>query len=137
MKRMISVYIILDLLCAGIGMGVPFFNILLGFFVGWYSVSKIISKKAGENPLAKLLKISVFTSLFTFMLMIIIWSLALVGLINSSIDIANYGVPMILYDPLASLIGWIVLMVLISPFLQLLTTVFAGNIALIFRNRKK
>ncbi len=31
---------------------------------------------------------------------------------------------MILYDPKASVIGWLVLMIFIAPFLQLLATVF-------------
>jgi hypothetical protein len=43
-------------------------------------------------------------------------------------DIANFGIPMILYEPLASFIGWIVLMVLISPLLQVLTTVFGASV---------
>ena len=38
---------------------------------------------------------------------------------------------MILYEPLASFIGWQVLMVLISPFLQLLTTLFGSYLAIL------
>jgi hypothetical protein len=36
-----------------------------------------------------------------------------------------------------SLIGWLVLMIAISPFLQLLTTVFAGHLTLLSLYRKK
>ena len=36
------------------------------------------------------------------------------------------GIPLILYDPRWSFIGWMVLMIIISPFLQLLTIIFAS-----------
>ncbi len=42
----------------------------------------------------------------------------------------NTGIPMVLYGPKASFYGWIVLMVLISPFLQLLAVVFSSFLAL-------
>jgi len=40
--------------------------------------------------------------------------------------------PLLLFEPLTSFIGWIVLMVLISPFLQLLMTVFGSAARLAF-----
>jgi hypothetical protein len=40
---------------------------------------------------------------------------------------------MILYDPKASFIGWLVPMIFISPFLQLLTTVFGSYMTLLIR----
>jgi hypothetical protein len=46
-------------------------------------------------------------------------------------DFADFGIPMILYDPRVSFVGWLVLMIVISPFLQLLTTVFASHCALL------
>jgi hypothetical protein len=35
-----------------------------------------------------------------------------------------------LYEPEASFIGWMLLMIIISPFLQLITSVFSGYLAL-------
>jgi hypothetical protein len=45
----------------------------------------------------------------------------------------NFGIPMILYDPRASFIGWMVLMIIISPVLQILTTVFSSTVRLVWR----
>ena len=41
------------------------------------------------------------------------------------------GHPFILYDPKISFIGWLVLMMFISPFLQLLTTIFGSYLTLL------
>jgi hypothetical protein len=38
---------------------------------------------------------------------------------------------MILYEPRASFIGWLVLMILISPVLQMLTTLFGSYLTLL------
>jgi hypothetical protein len=40
-KKAFLIYIIIDVLCVGIGMGVPFFSIILGFPVGWYLAKRI------------------------------------------------------------------------------------------------
>jgi hypothetical protein len=52
-------------------------------------------------------------------------------------DIAHFGIPFLLYEPRASLVGWLFLMIVISPFLQMLTTVFAGNLTLLILYRKR
>jgi len=62
--------------------------------------------------------------------MIIIWGPISTMLLDPNANIANFGIPMILYDPKMSFIGWIILMVFISPFLQLITTVFTSNVTL-------
>ena len=46
-------------------------------------------------------------------------------------DFANFGIPMILYDPKISFVGWLILMIFISPFLQLLTTLFSSHLTLL------
>ena len=46
-------------------------------------------------------------------------------------DLANFGIPLILFDPQASFIGWLVLMIAISPFLQLLATLFGSHLTLL------
>jgi hypothetical protein len=63
--------------------------------------------------------------------MIIIWGPTVSILFEPGRDLANTGVPMILYEPMPSFIGWIVLMILISPVLQLLTTLFGSHLALL------
>ena len=45
-------------------------------------------------------------------------------LFDPSSDFENFRHPFILYDPKISFIGWLILMIIISPFLQLLATVY-------------
>jgi hypothetical protein len=73
---------------------------------------------------------SLLAALFTFALMLIIWGKMLPMLFNPGTDFGNFGHPFILYEPKASFIAWLALMVLISPFLQLLAAIFASFVAL-------
>jgi len=116
----------------GAGMGVPIFCILLGFPLGWYIVKRI--SQAEENPhlmYRRIFKLSLWASAFTFLLMIIIWGRMIPMLFNPLSNFKNFGHPFILFDPKISFIGWLILMIFISPFLQLLATIFAAFIALI------
>ncbi|MGZ7209628.1 MAG: hypothetical protein ACXVHV_07105 [Methanobacterium sp.] len=124
-------YILLDTLFVGLGMGVPFFCILFGFPVGWYLSKRLtLSKRSSNQILSKILKYGLFTGMVTFILMIIIWIPFSSMLLDPNANFRNFGIPMILYDPRMSFIGWMILMVIISPFLQLLTTIFASNVTL-------
>lgn len=130
-KIAIAVYIILDVIFVGIGMGIPILCILLGFPVGWYLAKQLNLSNGGLNhSLKDILKYSFLTSFLTFILMVLIWGPISTMLMNPATDFANFGIPMILYDPKISFIGWIILMVFISPFLQLLNTIFAANVNL-------
>ncbi|MGZ7120279.1 MAG: hypothetical protein ACXVH2_11275 [Methanobacterium sp.] len=124
-------YILLDTLFVGLGMGVQFFCILFGFPVGWYLSKRLtLSKRSSNQILSKILKYGLFTGMVTFILMIIIWIPFSSMLLDPNANFRNFGIPMILYDPRMSFIGWMILMVIISPFLQLLTTIFASNVTL-------
>lgn len=113
------------------GMGVPIFPILFGFFVGWFIV-KYITARTSSVPqvLRKVFWYALITSSVTLFWMVIIWGPTMRLLYDPGRDIANFGIPMILYEHVASFIGWIVLMILISPFLQLLTTIFSAFLAM-------
>lgn len=131
------IYIILDTLLVGIGMGVPIFPILLGFPVGWYITRRLtLSERNLRDLLSDILKYSLYTSLITFLWMVIIWGSVATMLMNPHADFANFGIPMILFDPKISFIGWISLMIFISPFLQLVTTIFTAQVSL-WRQSKK
>lgn len=129
--RNISLYLILDIICVGIGMGVPIFCILLGFPLGWGIVNEFIgSEKTLKEASRQILKWSFLASFFTFLQMLVIWGRIIPEFFNSSFDYKNFGHPFILYDPKISLIGWLILMIIISPFLQLLATIFTSFIFL-------
>ncbi len=114
------------------GMGVPIFCILFGFLVGWYIVRRVTLQE--ENPkdiLKKSFKYAVITALFTFVVMAILWGPTIKLFFTPGYDFKNFGIPLILYDPKISFIGWLVLMIFISPFLQLLSTIFGVYLTLL------
>jgi hypothetical protein len=130
-KVVIVVFIFLDLFCIGLGMGVPFFPIFLGFFIGWYGTKRtLITQPSIKKGMTGILKISSLTTFFTFLVMCCIWGPIFPKIFDPSYDFNNFGIPFILYDAKASFIGWIILMIVISPFLQLLTTIFSSFITL-------
>lgn len=132
LKTAFFIYIILDMLCVGLGMGVPFFSILLGFPVGWYLAKRIYSPDLDLRVfLTGIFKYATISSGFTFLMMFVIWGMMIPMLWDPNADFVNFGIPMILYDPKASFVGWLLLMIVVSPFLQFLTTVFAANLTLI------
>jgi hypothetical protein len=126
------IFVLLDLICVGMGMGVPFFCILLGFPVGWYIVRYITSTGAQlEQVFRKVFMYSLITTAFTLLAMLLLWTPFAAAIFDPTRDLAQTGIPMILYEPRASFIGWVILMILISPFLQLLTTLFGAYLALL------
>jgi hypothetical protein len=136
-KTGVILYILIDIICMGMGMGVPIFCILSGFLSGWYITQRVsVSTEPLYQKYYQIFKYSLMTVIFTFILMLVVWGRTIPMIFNPSSDFQNFGHPFILYDPKMSFIGWSILMILISPFLQLLTTIFAAFITLI-RNEKK
>jgi hypothetical protein len=129
----ITIFLFLEFLSIAMGMGVPFFTILFGFLVGLL-IPRIIRPDTGLSPqyLASMLRAALISSTVTSMIMALIWLPTLKWLFDSSRDLSNFGIPMILYSPRASFIGWIILMVLISPFLQFLMTLFGSITWIVF-----
>jgi hypothetical protein len=68
----------------------------------------------------------------TFAIMAVIWLPQLRKLAEPGFDAEEYGIPMILYTSTASFIAWIVLVVVISPFLQLMASVFSAYAVSLF-----
>jgi hypothetical protein len=131
-KIAFTIFVIADLVCIAMGMGVPIFCIGLGFFLGWYIARRVtISTAKVKDVLQTVLLHAIATSAFTFVVMSIIWGPTISWLFDPHADFANFGIPMILYDPKISFIGWVVLMIVISPFLQLLTTLFSSYLTLL------
>ncbi|MBC8448919.1 MAG: hypothetical protein H8D78_14330 [Chloroflexi bacterium] len=131
-KIAFAIFVIVDLVCVGLGMGVPLACILFGFFVGWYIAKRATITTANvKDVLWRVLVQAVITSGFTFVVMSAIWGSTIPMLFDPSADFQNFGHPFILYDPKISFIGWLVLMIIISPFLQLLTTIFSSYLTLL------
>jgi hypothetical protein len=133
-----AVYIVVDVICVGMGMGVPIFCIGLGFLVGWYIAARAMRSTSNlGDALGRIFVQAVLTSAVTFVLMAVLWGSVAPMLFDPAADFVNFGIPMILYDPKASFIGWLVLMIFISPFLQLLTTLFSSYLTLLVSVRRR
>ena len=115
-------FIIFDAVLAGIGMGVPILNILAAFIIGWYFPAAPGAKGIGR--LRAGLHLSAAAALVTALIMFVIWSPEIAKAMDPAFDYANYGIPLILYTPTASYIGWMVLMIIIAPILQMLASLF-------------
>jgi hypothetical protein len=125
------IYLLLDALCIGMGMGVPIFCILLGFIAGWFLVGYLTREtQSPSNLMQKVFRNAALMAGCTFLGMLLLWGPAISWLFDPSRDLANFGIPMILFEPEASFIGWLLLMIIISPFLQLLTSLFGAYLAL-------
>jgi hypothetical protein len=127
-----AMLIAINLVCIMLGMGVPFFPILFGFPLGWYLAKRATASGASVPVLLRRVFIhALIIPAVTFVVMLAIWGRTATLLSDPATDFEYFGVPMILYDPRLSFIGWLVLMIVISPFLQLLTTVFSAYLTLL------
>lgn len=126
------VFVLLDVICVGMGMGVPIFCIAVGFPVGWYIAARALRSTSNLGTVLKrTVAQATLTSAVTFAMMALIWGNTARLLGDPAADFVNFGIPMILYEPKISFVGWLVLMIFISPFLQLLTTMFSAHLTLL------
>ncbi len=128
----LGIFAVLDTICIGMGMGVPIFCILFGVLVGWCIVKNVTATTTHVREVfRRVLLYAAVTATVTLLGMAALWGPTIPMLFDPGKDLANTGVPLILYEPRASYIGWIVLMIVISPALQLLTTLFGSHLALL------
>ncbi|MCX5768979.1 MAG: hypothetical protein NTZ09_01705 [Candidatus Hydrogenedentes bacterium] len=133
--RGLVLFALLDAACAGLGMGVPLLCIGLGLLVGWRAARRLEpAGSAMPQMLRRLLVTGALTSAFTFLMMLVIWGPCLAKLWENDAELANFGMPMLLFEPRPSFIAWLALMVLISPFLQFLMTLFGSCVTLAWRS---
>jgi hypothetical protein len=127
---LIIILLVLNVMLIGLGMGIPILNIIFALPLG-YQLSK---GKTGEvrSRLKEMYKMGLIFSLSSIVVLIVIWLPQIKWLIDPSLNIANFGHPFWLYDPLISFIGWIILMVLVAPLLQLLSYIFGGVLAILY-----
>jgi hypothetical protein len=131
-----------NVFAVGLGMGVPFFAILLGFPVGWWLVRRFqrAAGPAGLDPATGLRQLLVWGAGLagvTLLLALVIWSPQIPNALDSAFDTTSFGIPLILYTPHASMIGWLVLMIVVSPVLQWMAVLTGGALALVTKPRAK
>ena len=130
-------FALLDVACVEFGMGAPLLCIVLGCAVGWWVARRL---KPADVPVGRLIRrilaVSAATSLFTLLMMLAIWGPCLAKLWESDAELANFGMPMLLFEPRPSFIAWLALMVVISPFLQFLMTLLGSCVTLAWRSNE-
>ncbi len=131
------IYVFLDAVATGAGMGVPFFCIILGFPTGWFLTKRYLML-SGEikQVLKKTLRDSLIASGITLAGMAALWLSAAGKYFHTGADTRSFGIPMILYEPAASFAGWLALMIIVSPILQLLAGVFSSYLTLLRWTKK-
>lgn len=128
---LLIIYTVICIVLSGIGMGVPILNILSGFLIGWFAALR--AERLYEDMrqrMSRAFLYSIVCAAITMGVMLAIWARTIPLLFDPAADLADFGHPMILFDPKLSFAGWLVLMMIISPFLQLLTSVFSAYLAI-------
>jgi hypothetical protein len=104
-RWVLAIFAFLDIICVGLGMGLPIFCILFGLPVGWYMARRVATRPFDTRQmLSKILLGAALTSAFTFVGMAALWGRCIVMLFDPAADLVNFGIPQILYEPVASFI---------------------------------
>lgn len=132
---------LLDVFLIGIGMGVPFFAILLGFGVGWWLARRpapltVVPDDPVRVRARSLLGSGGALAALSFFVLLAVWGPTLGNAFDPDFDAAGWGIPLILYTSQASTIAWYSLMLVISPLLQLMAVLTGGVVALSLRARR-
>ncbi len=129
-KAAVALFVVLDVLTIGpMGMGVPFFTILLGFPVGWFAARRRRALPVRE-AMRGCYSVALSTSGLSMAVLAALWLPWLPAAWGTEGELIQTGIPMILYGPRASFIGWIALMVVVSPVLEVLTTLASSYVTL-------
>lgn len=129
-------YVMLDLLMAVAGMGVPVFCILLGLPVGAMGARRAEYFLREIGPaMQRVVRYALVSSGITMFVMLGVWG-RLIPACFGDVGQACYGIPLILFDPKASLVGWLVLMIIIAPFIQFVVTLASAYLTFQIRLRK-
>ena len=84
----LAIFGLVDIICMGLGMGVPIFCILLGLPVGWYIARRITLRPFdARRTLSKMLLGAALTSAFTFVGMALLWGRFVAMLFAPSADL--------------------------------------------------
>lgn len=127
---------LLDMLAIGLGMGVPILAVLFGLPLGWYFGGLSVAGRDGRVPLppSKVSSLPLMTlrrpvgqsagvALMTTLVLAVIWLPQLPGVLDTALSARDWGIPLVLFGSQASKIGWMVLMLVISPLLQFMAAV--------------
>lgn len=129
-------YAVMDLLLAGLGFGTPVFCIVFGFGVGWFAALRAeFFVPDLRGAMMRALRYAFLTSGVTMVLMATIWGKHVPHVLNPRVNPGAMGLPLNLYDSRLSLVGWLMLMVITGPAVQVLMTALGSYITFLVRLR--
>lgn len=136
----VALFLAAEVITIVLGMGVPIFTIMLGFPVGWLAARRRLAR--GRDPrvaMRRVLWAAAGAGLVTFAFMAVIWGPLVPLAWGPTVDVVrNTGfgnIPLILYEPRASFIAWLVLMLVISPDLQFMCALTAAYVTIAVSDR--
>ena len=130
-RRLIPPMVIglLDVFAIGFGMGVPVFAILLGFPVGWWLARQRAAEGVSHSSMRAALVWAGLLAGVSAVVLAIIWGPQVPNAFDPAFDAKEFGIPLILYTSRASTIGWLLLMMVISPLLQAMAVLTGAVVA--------
>lgn len=123
-----------DVLAVGFGMGVPIFAIAWGVPVGWWAArSAGLFQRREPARFRKAFLGSAAIAGLTFAMMVVIWGPQVSKLFDPAFNAEDWGIPLVLYTSTASFVGWLALMIVISPVLQLMSSLCTAYVIAMLR----
>lgn len=120
---------LVDVFAIGLGMGVPVFAIVLGAPVGWWFARRQCVEAPLRETARALALAGAALATVSFVALAVVWGPSLHLAFGPDVSASEYGIPLIFYGERASMIGWFVLMLVVSPLAQFMTVVAAGVVA--------
>lgn len=132
---------LLDVFAIGLGMGVPLLAVPYGACVGWWLVRRGSDMLPGAVPapagpsvpraaIRALLANAAALAVVSVLVLLVVWGPSIPSAFDPDFDTAGFGIPFLLYTPHASMVGWLVLMLVVSPLAQFTATIAGGALAL-------
>lgn len=126
---------LINVFLIGLGMGVPVLAILFGFGVGWWFAGRPVATPAVEDDPVRirargLLTAAAGLAAASLVVLLVVWGTSIGIAFDPDVEAAEWGIPLILYTSQASKIGWLLLMLLVSPALQFMAVVTGGVLRL-------
>lgn len=130
----LAAYVLLDVILVRAGFGVPGLAVVFGLPLGWFTAMRARALRADLRQAMRLnLRYALITAGVTFGLMVWHWGRLVPVLFDPVVDYGSMGVPLILYEPRLSFIGWLVLMIVGSPLLQLALTLVGSYLTFLWQ----
>lgn len=132
---------LLDVFSIGLGMGVPVLAIPFGLGVGWWFVGRPVPASVVEDDPVRIRTRGLVTAAaalaaVSLVVLLVVWGMSIGIAFDPDMTASEWGIPLILYTSQASKIGWLLLMLVVSPALQFMAVVTGGVLRLAHRPRR-